>query len=197
MESKMLASTEVLVHFNLNKELILSCDASPYGIGAVLSHRMDDGMERPIVYASRSLAAAEKSQPDKEGLAIIFAVKKFHQFLYGHTFTIQSNYMYKLFQHILGECQPVLALASARLQRWELTLAAYTYRIVCRPGKEISHADGLSQLPLPEAPKEVPQPDGNTPIPSGQCQEDQELDGERLDTLLGPPIPLGRMASWN
>ena len=52
---KLLQSNRVLTHFDDNLPLILECDASPYGLGAVLSHRMADGVERPVCFASRTL----------------------------------------------------------------------------------------------------------------------------------------------
>ena len=88
-----LTSDKLLVHFDPERELVLSCDASPYGIGAVLAHIMDDGSEQPIAYASRTLAPAEKkySHLDKEGLAVTFGVKKFHKFIYGRLVKIFTD----------------------------------------------------------------------------------------------------------
>lgn len=58
---ELLQSAQLLVHFDPTKEIILASDASNYGIGAVLSHKMRDGSERPIGYVSRTLNSAERN----------------------------------------------------------------------------------------------------------------------------------------
>ena len=89
---RMFHSERLMVHFDPNKEVILSCEASP--LGAVLSHRMEDGNERLISYVSRTLTAAEKGycQLEKEGLAVVFEVKHFHQYLFGCPFSIFTDH---------------------------------------------------------------------------------------------------------
>ena len=64
----------MLVHYDPQLPVIVSSDASAYGIGSVLSHRMPDGSEKPVAFASRSLLPVEKkyAQLEKEALAWIF-----------------------------------------------------------------------------------------------------------------------------
>lgn len=78
-----LTSDSLLVHFNPDLDLVLMCDASSYGIGAVLAHRVPDGSEQLIGYASCSLSAAQRnySQLEREALALVFGVKRFHSCL--------------------------------------------------------------------------------------------------------------------
>ncbi|RXN38376.1 putative protein K02A2.6-like protein [Labeo rohita] len=49
---ELLTSDKVLVHHDPQLPLTLACDASAYGIGAVLQHTMPNGEEHPIAYAS-------------------------------------------------------------------------------------------------------------------------------------------------
>ncbi len=72
--------------------------------GAVLSHRMVDGKERPISFMSITLTPAERnySHLDKEGLAVIFGIQHFHKYLFGRKFTICTDH------------KPLLSLFSER-----------------------------------------------------------------------------------
>ncbi len=89
-------------------------------------------------------------------MAIIFGVKRFHQYTYGRSFTILSDH--KPLEGLLNELKAIPAMASARIQWWALTLAAYDYHIQFKSGESNANADLFSRLPLPDSPTTVPVP---------------------------------------
>ena len=155
---ELLTSPQLLVHYNPNKKILLSTDASSYGIGAVLTQQMEDGSEQPIGIASRTLSPAEKkySQLDKQALTIIFGVTRFHQYVYGRHFTLYTDH--KPLTHLFHPSKSIPQMASTRIQRWSLTLNAYSYTILYCSGKSNGNADSLSRLPLPKSLVDVPTP---------------------------------------
>ena len=143
-----LSSKLVLVHYDSKLPLRMACDASSYGVGAVIAHVMPDGSEKPVAYASRTLSKSEKNyaHTEKEALAIIFGIKKFHRYIYGRKFTLITDH--KPLTTILSPKASLPALAAARIQRWAIILSAYCYEIEFCSTQEHSNADGLSRLPL-------------------------------------------------
>ena len=87
----------MLAYYDPKKPILLQRGASNYGLGAVLSHIMEDGIKRPVGFASRIFNAAENNYSllDKEGTAIMFALKKFHKQIYGRCFVIMTNHITK------------------------------------------------------------------------------------------------------
>lgn len=153
-----LQSDAVLVHYDAKLPVILECDASPYGLGAVLSHKMLDGSERPIAMASRTLNPAEKNYAhlEREALSLVFGVCRFHQYLAGREFLLRTDN--KPISFIFKENKAIPQMASARIQRWALTLSAYKYKLEFKAGKFNSNADALSRLPARDSIENVPLP---------------------------------------
>ena len=143
---KALTSDIFLTHYDPNLEIIVASDASSYGVGACILHKMPDGTKKPIAHASRTLLPAEKhySQIEKDALGIIFVVTKFHRYLHGRFFTLQTDH--KPLITIFGSKKGLPIYTANRLLRWGTILRNYNFKIEYLLSKQISYADGLSRL---------------------------------------------------
>uniref|UniRef100_A0A0K0FRB5 RNA-directed DNA polymerase n=1 Tax=Strongyloides venezuelensis TaxID=75913 RepID=A0A0K0FRB5_STRVS len=135
-----LTETPVIVRPNWNKPFVIHTDASDYAIGAVLLQEDENNHLRVISYASRALREIERrwQKTEKEALAVIFGVKKFHYYIYGKTTDIYTDQ------------RAVLAIKNAKesqtkLRRYQLAVAPYNLRIFYKEGKANVVADLLSR----------------------------------------------------
>ena len=89
LAKKKLTSATVSAH-DPKYPLRLTADTSSYRLGAVISHIFPSDIERPIAYVSRTLIASKinYSQLGKEAMSLVFAVQKFHQYLYGREYVV-------------------------------------------------------------------------------------------------------------
>jgi transposase InsO family protein len=141
-----LQSPEVMAYPDFDQPFILNCDASGYGLGAVLYQRQNDKL-RVISYASRTLTDAEKNYHLHSGKCEFLALKwsvteKFSDYLgYGAHFTVFTD-----------NNPLTYVMTSAKLNatgmRWVGELADYDFTLKYRPGKDSADADGLSRNPL-------------------------------------------------
>lgn len=143
-----LSSPLMLTHYRPELPIVLAADASSEGIGAVLSHRLPDGRELPIGYASKTLTPTEARYPqiEREALALIFGIRKFHQFVWGRRFILQTDHQPLV--RIFGSKQGLPTTAANRLQNYGIILMSYAFDIEYVNTSKFGKADGLSRLPL-------------------------------------------------
>lgn len=142
-----LASERVLAHYEPGMQLVLTVDAGPAGLGAVLAARAPDRTERPLAYASRSLTPSERnySQIQKEATAIVYGVKHFHQYLYGLQVPFVLRTDHRPLLSIFGNKNGISVMSASRLQRYAIILSAYNYSIEYIASEKNTIADYFSR----------------------------------------------------
>ena len=128
-----------LPYFNPKSATTLQTDASKKGLGAVI---LQDS--RPVMFASWALTGVEKNYQnlERECLAMIWGMEKFHYFLYGKQFTLETDQkpLVSIYKKHMVEISP-------RIQR--LIVRSFPYQpfdVHYRRGKEIPLADALSRV---------------------------------------------------
>ena len=107
----------ILPYFDRNKNTILQTDVSKKSFGAVILQE-----DQPIYYASRALTSAEKNYQnlEREAQAAVWGMEKFHYFLYGRKFILQTDQkaLVSIFRKHMIDVSP-------RIQR--ITIRAWQY----------------------------------------------------------------------
>ena len=142
-----ISSEVTLTYFDPKKEITLQVDASLKGLGAVL---LQDN--KPVAFASKALTDVETryANIERELLAVVYGCETFHTYLFGHSFTVNTDHKPLESIHLKH-----LTAAPPRLQRMLLRLQPYDLVIRYQPGKSIEIADALSRL-SPEETEAIP-----------------------------------------
>lgn len=132
----LLINAPILWHFDDKKPIVVSVDASPFGLGAVFAHTDDQGQEHAVTFASKTLSKTQRrySQINREALALVFAVTRFHQYLAGRKFTITTDH--KPLLGIFNPTKPTPEIISPKIFRYSRTLSVYDYELIHQPGKK-------------------------------------------------------------
>ena len=130
---------KALPYFNVNAETTLQMDAFKKGLGACL---IQNG--KVVYYASRALTKTEQNYQnlEQEALGTIWGMKKFHYFLYGKEFTLETDQ-----KPLVSIYKKHMADISPRVQRLIVRSFPYLpFHVVYKKGKDIPVADALSRV---------------------------------------------------
>ena len=145
---KQLVSTNIcLQYYDLNEEVHLEVDASIKGLGGALVQN-----NKPVAFASKALTSAQAnySNIERECLAVVYGIQRFHHYLYGRPFTVISDH--KPPEVILHK---PLHYAPPRIQRMMTKIQGYDFKVTYIPGPKGIMADTLSRLPNPNKSEDV------------------------------------------
>ncbi|KAK3749040.1 hypothetical protein QZH41_005695 [Actinostola sp. cb2023] len=138
-----LQSAPALAYFDISKSTEIAVDASPVGLGAILTQKDENGHSHVIAYGSRSLTKTEQnySQTEREVLAIVWGCEHYHLYCYGKALTVFTDH-----KPLTSTFNNPLSKPTPRIERWSLRLQPYQPNIVYAPGPD-NPADYISRHP--------------------------------------------------
>ena len=114
-------STSSLQYFDSTKPVTIQVDASTRGLGATLFQ--DKG---PIEYRSKLLTETETrySNIEREMLAIVHGLEKFHYYAYGRHVTVETDHkpLEAIFKKHLSSSPPRIARMMLRIQKYDVEI---------------------------------------------------------------------------
>ena len=137
--------------FNEDEEIWLYTDASPVGLGAVLvqvgENERGESIKRPVAFASKALSTTEAKYPQtqREALAVVWGVEKFHFYLIGRFFNLVVDHQPLAF--IFNGTEQINKRATTRAESFALRLSTYQFKVHVVGGKD-QIADYLSRESL-------------------------------------------------
>ena len=138
----LVAADVTLSYYDRTKPLTIQTDYSKKGLGAVL---LQEG--RPVHYGSKALVGNEKDFAPIEGemLAILYATQKWHHYIYGRQFTVETDH-----SPLVDIKRKNINLAPPRIRGMLMLTSQYDFDLQHRPGKEMVLPDTLSRLSTAE-----------------------------------------------
>ena len=146
-----ISNVKALPYFNTSAETTLQMDVSKKGLGACL---IQNG--KVVCYASRALTKTEQNYQnlEQEALGTIWGMEKFHYFLYGKEFTLETDQ-----KPLVSIYKKHMVDISPRVQRLIVTSFPYQlFNVIYKKGKDIPVADALSRVTPMD-------PEDNTKLP--------------------------------
>ena len=134
------STSACLQYYDPTAPVQLEVDTSMKGLRIALVQK-----GRPVAFGSKTLTECQSrySNIEREMLAIVHGIKRYHTYLYGRPFKVITDHkpVVTIFANALHAAPP-------RLQRMLLKIQGYKFEIEYRPGDKIIHADTLSRLPI-------------------------------------------------
>ena len=144
---KAISENACLKYYDRNDTVDLEVDASPKGLGCALVQQ-----GKPVAFGSKTLTECQSrySNIEREMLAVVYGIQRYHTFLYARPFTIITDH-----KPLVSICTKPIHAAPPRLQNMLLLIQGYRYKIKYRPGEDMVLADTLSRIPNPNNNTEI------------------------------------------